>query len=1132
MKKSVTFLLLWCLLLASLRTLKPDSVFAEYSGGRQTLRSSGSASADEGIWLSAHATDRSSQVAFTTKIISSTSVEIEITFPGIWAEAHNSPQGDFTRLSLEQYGHDAPDGHPDLPLYILKTEISFSGAASLEILESSSRTILLAEQNLPQIIYPVQPLAPKSYFIPPWVEPDPDAYQSQQFLPAQTVYLGTSYQQRNYRIQPIRIHPVRYQPQEGAIQLLETLKLRLSWQAPTPAELQQAGRLADPAFDALQEDELITTQANLAADKSPTAGSRYLIISPDIFLNTLAPFVNFKQSQGYQVTLASLSDVGSSTLTGIKRYIQKAYDTWETPPSYLLLVGDSNLIPAWSRIDNETMKIAKKTDLYYVTMNGSNDFDPDIFYGRFSVRDIPQLNNIINKTIAYANLNGSQAWVKKAAFIASCDSSYYGTAEATQNYVITSYGLPLGYSGTFPSNPQPGGDQLYCHSPIYATTTDVIASVNDQRSFVAYSGHGSTDRWSDGGITFTSNNVRDLVTNNVFSLITSFACLTGDFGNDAVLESFGETWLRQAQKGAIVYLGSADNSFWDPDDVLERAFYDSFFATPSNPPKIAQPVYDGLDEVRDHYPSTAQYYFESYNILGDPSAQIWLQPRSSDFALQMENNSVDVCTGAGTQSSVNVISVAGFSEPVTLNLVSLPSDSSYTLSVNPVNPGSNTDLTISAEAGSVPATYDVTLQGTTASLQHTVPFKLSISNVVPAIPTLLLPEQAGSPYPLNPSFTWQPVTQASGYHFQLALDSEFTKIIIDEPDLNAAAFTPASPLDSATVYYWRVSANNGCGQSNFSIANTFYTLSLAGDCVSAAQTRTQYFNDFESSASDWTSSTWGLSTDRFLSPQRSFHASAPNTSSEQSLISPALPIPNAVMEPSLQFWQWRNLEDQASGCLDGGILEYSTNGGSSWAQVPSLWFPTVSEGYDGLIASNYSNPLAGKLGWCGDEDWQRSVVDLTALAGETASFRYRLGTDNYLGSNGWFVDDFSIRYCQEDYNFTLNTAQAEKNGEAGTQAEYSIQITNAGSRDSYQIALSASNWDTTVSSNLIENLDFLQTGTLTVQVTIPPVAVLGQQDNVTITVTSVNQPTLQHSLTLTTTVIQNYYSYLPLILTQ
>ena len=73
-----------------------------------------------------------------------------------------------------------------------------------------------------------------------------------------------------------------------------------------------------------------------------------------------------------------------------------------------------------------------------------------------------QANATAAQTLDYDNASGSEPWVKKAAFLASCDGNNYTIAEGTHDYVIHSYTGPLGYTGTFPNNPIEGGDELYC----------------------------------------------------------------------------------------------------------------------------------------------------------------------------------------------------------------------------------------------------------------------------------------------------------------------------------------------------------------------------------------------------------------------------------------------------------------------------------------------------------------------------------------------------------------------------------------------------------------------------------------------------------------------------------------------
>ena len=176
---------------------------------------------------------------------------------------------------------------------------------------------------------------------------------------------------------------------------------------------------------------------------------------------------------------------------------------------------------------------------------------------------------MVDKYLAYANLTGQEPWIKQASFPATCDN--YTVAEGSHNYVIDTYTAPKGYTGHFPNDPQPGGDKLYCVT-YNATRTDLIQAFNNGRWAIIYSGHGGYTGWE---MSFSSTDVQNLTNYGVFPFVASHACISGDFGQTEV---FGETWVLQQNKGALVFWGSSDSSYWPEDDVLERAMFDSLFA--------------------------------------------------------------------------------------------------------------------------------------------------------------------------------------------------------------------------------------------------------------------------------------------------------------------------------------------------------------------------------------------------------------------------------------------------------------------------------------------------------------------------------------------------------------------------
>jgi bacillolysin len=128
----------------------------------------------------------------------------------------------------------------------------------------------------------------------------------------------------------------------------------------------------------------------------------------------------------------------------------------------------------------------------------------------------------------------------------------------------------------------------------------------------------------------------------------------------------------------------------------------------------------------------------------------------------------------------------------------------------------------------------------------------------------------------------------------------------------------------------------------------------------------------------------------------------------------AIAMTGDVTVPSgafLHFFHAFGFEDDSGGAYDGGVLEYSVNGGVLWSDAAPLM---VENGYTGTVALGFGNPLSGRSAFVRESNGYRSTrLDLSALAGQRVRFRFRIGTDNFLGTDdfGWFVDDVRIYTC-------------------------------------------------------------------------------------------------------------------------
>lgn len=102
--------------------------------------------------------------------------------------------------------------------------------------------------------------------------------------------------------------------------------------------------------------------------------------------------------------------------------------------------------------------------------------------------------------------------------------------------------------------------------------------------------------------------------------------------------------------------------------------------------------------------------------------------------------------------------------------------------------------------------------------------------------------------------------------------------------------------------------------------------------------------------------------------------------------------------------------------FDGGIVEYSNNGGSTWNDLGPLF---TENGYNSTLTSS-GNPLAGRQAFGNASNgYYASRANLSSLAGQAVRFRFRIGTDESVDDYGWFIDDIRIYTCNSPATTTL-----------------------------------------------------------------------------------------------------------------
>jgi hypothetical protein len=146
-------------------------------------------------------------------------------------------------------------------------------------------------------------------------------------------------------------------------------------------------------------------------------------------------------------------------------------------------------------------------------------------------------------------------------------------------------------------------------------------------------------------------------------------------------------------------------------------------------------------------------------------------------------------------------------------------------------------------------------------------------------------------------------------------------------------------------------------------------------------------------------SPWAVRPDPFAhSPSQSFFrdAAAPVGAKDDRLIAPPQDLTSSSR---LVFWHLFSFE----AGFDGGALEVSRDGGSTWVDVIAGGGTFAQGGYNGTLLDG------ARPGWTGNSQFvnaaSRVEVLLGAFAGTDVLLRWRLLQDGNVGALGWWIDD-------------------------------------------------------------------------------------------------------------------------------
>lgn len=391
----------------------------------------------------------------------------------------------------------------------------------------------------------------------------------------------------------------------------------------------KSGTAVEPAHRIWNNPQRLTKSPSPLWDAS--AGT-YLIVTPTDLMPLLKTFINWKSQQGFNVeTMIMETSEGDSIR---QKLIARYHSSTPLTPAqkYVLLIGDVDKLEAITGKHKPSGLNTHRTDLYYGEYTG--DYIPEALVGRLAVRDSTELKIELEKIISY----------EKGLFARSKNILLAAGHEQRSSAPISTNGQ-VNYLSKMMADSIERADTICFRNIEGDTCADSLrAALGTALSLVNYTGHCLRTGWNNPSVTQATF---DSISNPIPTVFVNNCCLSNAFNGDC----FGEQLMRMPIGGAVASLGATNETLWDED---------YYWAIGAKYPLTINPTYDddtpgafdqlwqggqydydnvsigalnyaGCSAVSMAGSPYDAFYWEIYNLLGDPSMTLFLDAPDTLF---------------------------------------------------------------------------------------------------------------------------------------------------------------------------------------------------------------------------------------------------------------------------------------------------------------------------------------------------------------------------------------------------------------------------------------------------------------------------------------------------------------------
>ncbi|SVA11849.1 uncharacterized protein METZ01_LOCUS64703 [marine metagenome] len=545
-------------------------------------------------------TSRPSEPVWVVNTISDNQLEISFDLGGYFVEDLANGKN---KITFPGGVPNLEEGTPDLPKMAQSIIIPDLAHMELSIVESKfveffMENLISSKGNLTRNINPAS--VPYTFG---------QAYETDEFYPQDIVFMRNPYIMRTVRGQAIVFQPIQYNPIQRTLRVYTHIKVNIQQNGMSQINplIRRPAKGGSREFENIYAEHFLNYSTNSRYELLGEEGPM-LVVCYGEFMESMQPFVEWKNYKGILTEMVDVADIGGSD--EIEAFVETKY--YDDGIAFVLFVGDIDQIPSPRYSDGAGSN--SPADPSYGFVAGS-DYYPEIIIGRFSAENTSHVETMINRTIEYEmDPDPTADWYKKGSGFAS-DQGPGDDGELDYEHLDNIRDDLLGFTYV-------EVDQIYDPS---GTVEDGEVALNEGRSIVNYTGHGSNGSWGNG-CPMNQTDVNGLVNMGMYPFIWSVACVNGEFH---IGTCFAETWLRatganDVPTGAIAVLMSTVNQSWSPpmdgqdemNDILVESYENNIKRT------YGGLSMNGVMHMADSYGTAGEEEILYWTIFGDPSVVV------------------------------------------------------------------------------------------------------------------------------------------------------------------------------------------------------------------------------------------------------------------------------------------------------------------------------------------------------------------------------------------------------------------------------------------------------------------------------------------------------------------------------